>query len=789
MNMLRITLPSISAWRLAALFALLALLVGALMFTPPPPLLEANSPPDTPSHVTVNRSDGSLTASWKAPARSETYHITYSSDGGKSWSLAALNHPRYSITISGVDNSKSYIVGVRARNSSGDSGWRNSYAIGPYNPPKSPPPPKPPARPGVISVSRSDGALHAFWNSVGGATSYHVTYTGDNGVSWQLAALNHPAGNGTTSITISGVENDKPYIVGVRARNSAGDSAWRNSSSVGRYEPPPPPPKPPAAPTGLSAAGSDKSVTLSWNEPTGDVTGYQFQFRKSPPSPGWGKWYTVPDGDRNTTYYTIRGLENGTEYRFKLRAVNSGAVSAPAPTSAPWYVSATPDPNVQPPPPPKPPSAPPAPSSVTATRVSGNIVASWHHSEGATGYDVRYSTDNGSAWKFAAWGWNTSVITIKGASGDKSYIVGVRAVNLVGESAWTNSDTVAALPPTSTAVLTATNISTTGATLNIADHTGAWHYKRTGGPADATCNTVDSGTTATLGSLTANTSYTYTAYGDGSCANALDSVTFSTLLTVSNLDETAHATSCAVGYATPNQQCAVAFTTGSGSGGYTLKSVTGSFDAKLHNPGNIIVKIHSADTTNSSNPGAEVATLSGDDPDTAGQHTFTCSGSDCSLSASTTYFVVMSTGDTNLVVSMNYKWKTTTSDDETVQPTGATGWAIADAGRYKSGSNAWSGLSSSRTGLMKVVVTEKPGLSASSVTATSATLTLSHYSGAWWLKRTTPSDMTCRPKGTTATESLTTLTAGTSYTYKAYSKDGCESGDEIATVTFSTPSS
>ena len=233
------------------------------------------------------------------------------------------------------------------------------------------------------------------------------------------------------------MDNGEPYIVAVRARNSAGDSGWRNSSSVGRYEPPPAPPKPPASPTGLSATGSDESVTLRWNRATSDVTGYQFQFREAPPAPGWSDWYTVPDGGKDTTYYTIHKLENGTEYRFKLRAVNSGAVSPPAPTSAPWYVSATPDPNVQPP---KPPSAPPAPSSVTASRGTGTIVASWHHSKGATGYDVRYSTDDGSTWKFAALHWNTSVITIKGASGDKSYIVGVRAVNLVGESDWTNSE-------------------------------------------------------------------------------------------------------------------------------------------------------------------------------------------------------------------------------------------------------------------------------------------------------------------------------------------------------------
>ena len=269
---------------------LILLLMAAFALSSSPAL--ADSPPRTPASVSVSRSDGSLTASWPAVKNATSYHVTYSDDGGASWSLAALNHGGTSITVS-VNNSKSYIVGVRARNSSGDSGWRNSYAIGPYNPPKPPPPPKPPATPGVITVSRSDGALHAFWNSVGGATSYHVTYTSDNGASWSLAALNHRAGNGTTSITISGVDNDKPYIVGVRARNSAGDSGWRNSSSIGRYEPPPAPPKPPAAPTALSATGSDKSVTLSWNRPSGDVTGYQFQFRAAPPAPGWSDWHTV----------------------------------------------------------------------------------------------------------------------------------------------------------------------------------------------------------------------------------------------------------------------------------------------------------------------------------------------------------------------------------------------------------------------------------------------------------------------------------------------------------------
>ena len=56
----------------------------------------------------------------------------------------------------------------------------------------------PPGTPASVTVTRSDGTLHASWPAVDGATSYHVTYSGDNGTSWSLAAFSHP----DTSITI-----------------------------------------------------------------------------------------------------------------------------------------------------------------------------------------------------------------------------------------------------------------------------------------------------------------------------------------------------------------------------------------------------------------------------------------------------------------------------------------------------------------------------------------------------------------------------------------------------------
>ena len=96
-------------------------------YTPPTP---TPTPPATPSSVSVTRADGTLTASWPAVDGADDYHVTYSANGGGSWSLAAYSHTQSSITIS-VSNGDSYIVGVRAKNGAGGSGWRNSAPAGP----------------------------------------------------------------------------------------------------------------------------------------------------------------------------------------------------------------------------------------------------------------------------------------------------------------------------------------------------------------------------------------------------------------------------------------------------------------------------------------------------------------------------------------------------------------------------------------------------------------------------------------------------------------------------------
>ena len=306
------------AWQLAAL------LLAALLFLPSIPL--AQSPPSTPSSVSLTRADGTVTANWPAPDGATKYHVTYSTDGGKSWHAPVNNHTNVTTTSIefNADNAKTYVVGVRAGNDNGQwSGWRNSPAAGPYTPPNNP---NPPAAVSSVTLTRADGTVTADWPAPDGAAKYHVTYTTDGGKSWHAPVNNHT--NLTGSSLVFSADNAKTYVVGVRAGNAGGWSGWRNSPASGPYTPPPP-----AAPTGLTAAGGNASVTLAWSDPSdASITGYEYALQQAGHDPG--AWTGIPGSDAATTSYTATGLTNGTAYTLHLRALNAGGSGVAAQASA-----------------------------------------------------------------------------------------------------------------------------------------------------------------------------------------------------------------------------------------------------------------------------------------------------------------------------------------------------------------------------------------------------------------------------------------------------------------------
>ena len=315
------------------LAGLLTLLVASALLSPS--MAHAEQAPPTPASVTVTRADGTLTATWPAAANATGYHITYSSDNRQSWALAAYNHPSASVTIDGVSNSATYHVAVRALNTAGGSGWRNSAGAGPWSPPP------PPATPASVTVTRADGTLTATWPAAANATGYHITHSSDNRQSWTLAAYNHT----TTSITINAT-NNATYHVAVRALNTTGGSGWRNSAASGHYTPP----EPVAAPSSVAIAANMTEVTIgrkndwklesfdvSWNA-VSDAVSYQVQcanaYANTRLNVSFGNWTTCVNSltDTSTTItsseYSLVGLVNAMEFAYKVRvrAKNSGNV-------------------------------------------------------------------------------------------------------------------------------------------------------------------------------------------------------------------------------------------------------------------------------------------------------------------------------------------------------------------------------------------------------------------------------------------------------------------------------
>ena len=272
------------------------------------PMAGAQSWPTTPASVTLTRADGTVTASWPASAGATKYHITYSSDGRRSWSAAADSHTGTSITITGADNTKSYVVAVRAGNSSGWSGWRNSSAISPITPP--------PSTPSSIAVSRGDGTVTASGYAVSGAAKYHITYSSNGGYSWSAASGSHTG----TSITITGADNSKTYIVAVRAGNSAGWSGWRNSAPSGPYTAPPPPPvTQPATPSAVTVTRGDGTLTASW-----------------PASDGAAEYHIVYSTDGKHSWSAASRNHTGTSITFDANNGGTYYVAVRAGNSAGW---------------------------------------------------------------------------------------------------------------------------------------------------------------------------------------------------------------------------------------------------------------------------------------------------------------------------------------------------------------------------------------------------------------------------------------------------------------------
>ena len=334
---------------------------------------------------------------------------------------------------------------------------------------------------GVTATARA-ASLAVNWTAETGSapTSYKVQWK-SGAENWDETSRQVVATK--TSAALTGLTNATQHTIRVAATTAGGDGDWSDT---------------------VTGTPSATAVTL-----TGTVTASGGAFTLSNHSGDW--WYKIippsaancDQGPSGGTFVSST-LSSGTQYTLTAYS-NSSCTTAL--TSLDFL------------------TLPGKTTGVTAENTGGALGVSWTAVTGAASYKAQWKSSADSGWDAAnrQTTSTTTSATLTALTNDTAYTVRVAAVNASGDGAW--SDTASGTP---SVVLTASNVTATGATLSVAGRSSAWYLKGQGGGGYSLACTQVSGTTHSL-TLQGNTTYTYEAYGTSGCTGtALASTSFTT---------------------------------------------------------------------------------------------------------------------------------------------------------------------------------------------------------------------------------------------------------------------
>jgi fibronectin type 3 domain-containing protein len=283
-----------------------------------------------------------------------------------------------------------------------------------------------PAAPTNLTAQAGDGFVKLNWTASSTSNVYYWIEYRKSGGSWQR--LEYPLQTCCT-FTLTLLDNGTTYDFRVRATNVSGDSTASNTASAK------PMPPIPAAPDNLTATAGDGKVSLAWSASSTPNVYYWVEYSAS-----GGSWQRLQYPVSTCCSFTVGYLVNGTTYSFRVRATNLAGDSTPSNT-----VSARPMPPL-----------PQPPTGLSATAGLGKATLHWTASPTSNVYYWIEYMPSGGSWHRAPYPISICCTFTMDYLGASSYQFRVRATNLAGDSAASNTVSVTMpRPPAPTGVTAA----------------------------------------------------------------------------------------------------------------------------------------------------------------------------------------------------------------------------------------------------------------------------------------------------------------------------------------------
>lgn len=349
--------------------------------------------PDAPTTVQAEAVESGIQVSWSAVTDATSYIVTLKS--GTTESSKTVDAPATETTVTGLDSTKSYAVGVRAVNDSGASDVTAGPDVTPNPPPFSPPS-------DLTSPSHTTTTVNLTWTKAPGATDYVISYGVGDG-----ARTSQHVGD-VSSASISGLTASTAYTFDITAVKAGGvESAPSQRITVS---------------TSDATIPTDRPTNLHWTSRT--ATSITVEWTKMPGAVSYRVSTGIGSGPRtllnvgDVSKATVTGLKRGQEYSINVAGRDKNGARSPYTPRIDVSTS-----NLRPP-----------TNLAKKSRTSTTITLTWTKAAGANGYRIYYGIGSGTRTKVEVSGGATQTAKLTGLKAGKSYSIDIASLEGSGNS-------------------------------------------------------------------------------------------------------------------------------------------------------------------------------------------------------------------------------------------------------------------------------------------------------------------------------------------------------------------